>query len=207
MLLLYGIKNNIRRHQILQRLFDLSKLIIRFKPYYLVNEGDIDDMINIIKPKLNIDDLVVCSLGESDMENLSQNIEIAQTKAELIHRLKNGWHCMGIRYNGSIISYLWYHLKEVKELLEFQLNDDEAYISDVRTLKPYRGKNLAPYLRYELYNYLRSIGKDKFYSIILCYNKPAIQVMKKINARPVKLILWIHIKKRICCNIVLKSFV
>jgi hypothetical protein len=203
---LYGVRKIINNNRILERIYYLLKSIIRIIPFYLVQEGDSIETCNSIKTKLDANRLVVDQLGISDMKVLSQNPETNASKEELIDRLKNNWHCMGIRYEQSIISYLWYNLKESEKILSFKLNSDEAYITDVRTFEAYRGKNLAPYLRCELYKYLRKIGRNKFYSIIFSYNDPAIRVMKKNNAKLIKLYFSIRITRKFVWNIVLKSF-
>lgn len=205
MSLLYSIKKIISRHLILERLFYRLKSIIRIIPYYLVEEGVSGDDA-AIKPKIDASRLVVGPLNESDMKALSQNPETDLPEKRYVDRLKKGWHCMGIRYNESVVAYLWYSLKNGEDILPIQLNRNEAYITDVRTFKAFRGKNLAPYLRFELYKYLRKMGRNKFYSITFCYNEPALGVMNKIRAKRAKLFLCVRIAGKFSWNIVLKSF-
>ena len=205
MSLLYSIKKIINSHQILECIYYRLKSIIRIIPYYLVEEGVSNENNNNIKPKMDTNRLEVGLLHAADMKSLSQNPEMNISEQRFLNRLKNGWYCMGIRYNERIIAYLWYTLKQSEDVLPLKLNSNEAYITDVRTFKPYRGKNLAPYLRYELYKYLRKTGRNKFYSITFCYNDPAVGVIKKIRAKRAKLLLYIRVAGKFSWNIVLKS--
>jgi hypothetical protein len=207
MSILHTTKIIINNNRILERIYYRLKSIIRIIPYYLVLEGDSAvEKESEIKPKMDSNRLVVSLLSESDMKELSQSPETNLSEKKIVDRLKGGWYCMGIRYDGCIISYLWYSLKQGEDFLPLRLNKNEAYITDVRTFEAFREKNLAPYLRCELYKYLRKIGRNKFYSITFCYNKPAIRVMEKIFAKPIKLYLSIIIAKKFYWNIVLKTF-
>ena len=59
--------------------------------------------------------------------------------------------------------------------------------------KPYRGKNLAPYLRYKSYEMLKEMGRDKLYSISEYFNSPAVKFKQKLNAKKLKIILFINL--------------
>ena len=127
--------------------------------------------------------------------HLSDTIEIAElsNSKSRLKRLKEGKKCLVARYHGNLAAFSWYDLESChSSLYKFKLNEGEAYLFDAYTLKPFRGKDLACYLRFELYQELEGIGRNNLYSITEYFNKPAVRFKNKLNAKP--LILGINIK-------------
>ena len=89
---------------------------------------------------------------------------------------------------------------------KIKLKKDEAYLTYMYTLKAYRGRNLAPYLRYKSYEILKEMGRDKIYSISSVLNSSAIRYKEKLNAKNMKLILYIEMFKKIKMTFKLKSY-
>ena len=102
---------------------------------------------------------------------------------------------------------MWCNLRKCDdESLSFPLKDDEAYLFDARTFKVYRGKNLAPYLRYQLYKCLEQLGRTKFFSITLALDTSALNFKKKLKAKPLNLYLYVNLFQRFTWNIPLRSY-
>jgi hypothetical protein len=74
------------------------------------------------------------------------------------------------------------------------------------TRDSYRGKNLAPYLRYKSYEMLKQIGRDKLYSVSDYFNSPAVKFKKKLNTKKIKLILFIQLFNKLHWTFTLKSY-
>lgn len=88
----------------------------------------------------------------------------------------------------------------------FELQPNEGYLHSMYTFEAYRGKNLAPYLRYHSYEFLEKEGVDTFYSVSEYFNKSTIKFKKKLNSKPKKLILSVVIFKKLTFNISLKKY-
>ena len=70
----------------------------------------------------------------------------------------------------------------------------------------YRGKGIAPYLRYQCYKLLEKEGVNTFYSISEYFNFSAIKYQKKFNAKPLELCLSIKLFKINIWNFTLKKY-
>ena len=88
----------------------------------------------------------------------------------------------------------------------FPLKDDEAYLCSAVTFRAYRGKNMAPFLRYELYKHLNQIGRTNFYSITEFFNTSAQKFKEKLGAKPIKLGLYVGLFNRWQWSITLKKY-
>jgi ribosomal protein S18 acetylase RimI-like enzyme len=86
------------------------------------------------------------------------------------------------------------------------LKNNEAYLWNMYTKESYRGRNLAPYLRYKSYEMLKEMGRDVIYSISDSFNTPAIKFKEKLNAEEVKHILYVKLFKCKARGFVLKSW-
>jgi len=87
-----------------------------------------------------------------------------------------------------------------------RLKNNEAYLFSMYTMHEFRGKNLAPYLRYKSYECLRKLGKDTFYSVSEYFNYSTLKFKKKLNAKNLKLILYIELFKKFRRSITLRKF-
>lgn len=202
---IFRLAQTVNKSQFIQRLYHMSKIIINIHPFYIVREGLSDkDGLNV-KPKL--DPCHVVFLKPSDMKAISSSPEVPQTEDVFLKRLSDGCLCIGIKHYDEISAYMWCNLKQCdSNLKRFDLSKDKAYLMDARTFNSYRGKNLAPYLRVELYRHLRQMGRTKFISITSYLNTPALRFKEKLNAKPHKLYAWIKLFMKYECVIPLKSY-
>lgn len=191
--------------QLLKRLLQLSKPIINVNLFYLVREGLSHENMLDVTPKLDPCDTVF--LKPSDMKFISTSPEVPQTESELVKRLSEGCLCLGIKHCDEIAAYMWCNLRECDTpLLRFNLKADEAYLMDARTFNSYKGKNLAPYLRVQLYKHLRQMGRTKFISITLYANTSAHKFKKKLNAKPQRFYVCFQLFMKYKWLIPLKNF-
>ncbi|WP_431132524.1 GNAT family N-acetyltransferase [Psychroserpens mesophilus] len=180
-----------------------AKIGIDIMPYYWVEE----EVIPTEKPILKTDQLFSFrSLKKEDLSNvLAETDSITETK---IHKsFTDGQECVGLINEGTIAAYMFIELNdfEIKNR-KFKLNTDEAYLLNMYTLPNFRGKNLAPYLRYTCYRHLEKKGITTKYSVSNYFNKSAIKFKKKLNSKPQKLYINIELFKLIQWNLVLKSY-
>jgi len=54
---------------------------------------------------------------------------------------------------------------------------------DLYTLISFRGRGIAPYLRYQMYKELFRLGRKRLYSISNRYNTASIRFKTKLNAK------------------------
>ncbi|MBN2845556.1 MAG: GNAT family N-acetyltransferase [Deltaproteobacteria bacterium] len=195
----------VNKNPFLRRLYDASQKILHVSFFYIVREGLTDDGRLNVKPKIDSWDVVF--LKPSDIKDLSENPEVPESTDLLLERLTNGYLCIGIKHRGEIAAYMWCNLRECRErYVRFDLRKDEAYLMDARTFSLYRGKNLAPYLRVELYRHLRQMGRTKFISITDYWNTPASRFKKKLHAKPQKLFVWVKFLMKYERAVLLKRY-
>lgn len=88
----------------------------------------------------------------------------------------------------------------------FHIKENEAYLFHMYTFEAHRGKNLAPYLRYQSYLMLKEMGKDRIYSITQFFNKSSKRFKKKLNSRNLKLYMNIILFKNFHYHLLLKNY-
>ncbi len=198
--------NRIRYGLVLQTIRGLLRRIgIDFSPFYLFLEGADFSIIPEIKEK----DLVytVGLLEPEDMKMIG-NVQKGLSDEKLTTLLEEGAKCIAIKDKGEIVAFTWISFDEV--LLHstvMKLKNDEAYLWNMYTIESHRGKNLAPYLRYKSYEILKDLGRVRLYSASDFFNSPAVRFKEKLNAKKLKLILFIKIFNRFQWSFTLKSYI
>ena len=91
-------------------------------------------------------------------------------------------------------------------LVSYPLKEGEVYLTGAYTFSAHRGKSLAVVLEYELYKQLNAMGLKKYHSINVLYNTPGLRFKEKLQAKPVKLCLFIRLFNRFQWNITLKRY-
>jgi hypothetical protein len=197
-----AIQGNHFLHTIYQRI----SLVVKIIPYYIFQEFLHDEHQLNLKPDLDL--FEVCVLGPPGMKTIASNPEVVESEDILLERLANGSICLGLLHNNDIAAYTWCNLNKCQyhPTLDIALKKDEAYLYDARTFKAYRGKNIAPYLRYRLYKYLTKIGRTKFYSYTVVFNASAVNFKRKLKAKPTRLYVSIIIFNRYRFNMLLKDY-
>jgi hypothetical protein len=170
----------------------LWKMGVQLRPFYVFQEGMSDAGINELETGL--DEHEVGFLGAGDMEVISGFPSRNTSLDRLLQRLKEGKRCLGMKRRGELIAFVWCDFEACSfEGFRFDLSEDEAYLYDMYTLEPYRGKGVAPYLRYQCYRELDILGKRKLFSVSDYFNTPAVKFKLKLNARIIELGLLIDL--------------
>jgi RimJ/RimL family protein N-acetyltransferase len=182
------IKYRVRNRLVLSLIFErLAAIGLIIRPYYLTQEFLFDEIGLNLKPELA--PLEADFLSSSEIKQIYDHPESKWWRRDNKKVFEEGRRCFALKYNEEIMTYLWCNLIKCHELNPFPLKEDEAYLSGAFTFRAYRGKNLAPFLRYQLYKHLNQIGRTKIYSLTDVFNTPAIKFKKKLKAKPLKIII------------------
>jgi len=183
----------------------LIRIGIEFSPYYLFQEGINFTDIPEIKG-INTD--YSCELLKpEDMKTVGAINYAGLSEEKLLKFLEAGEECLGIKHNDEIVAFMWINYTELNyKSTIIHLKRDEAYLWFMYTRESYRGKNLAPYLRFKSYNMLKEMGRNKLYSISDYFNSPAVIFKKKLNAKKLKLILFVQLFHKLPHSFTLKLY-
>jgi hypothetical protein len=172
----------------------LSQVGFRIEPYHLFLEGLAG------APRVNgaLDRYEVAFLRAEDMEEIARIPGRNFTSDDLRRRLDEGKRCLAIKCEGRIAAFTWCDftacLFEDDRL--FPLRDDEACLFDAYTVEAFRGRDLAPFMRYHCYEELAKLGRTCCLSVTVLFNAPAVRFKKKLNAKVIELWVLIAIFRR-----------
>jgi len=156
-------------------------------PYYWIREHA--DRAAVAPP--NAADCVLGFFGPDDMPAVARCWENGPTEARLLARLREGQRCFGARHQGAIACFTWANLAHGDRRIHcIRLREDEAYLHDMYTVAPFRGRGLAPYVRQRFCQALRDAGRERLYSYSSCLNTPAVAFKRKLNAEFLELGLY-----------------
>lgn len=188
----HGVRNN------------LARAGLDFMPYYWVREAT-----KTVKPpeiRGSNKDFKIKRFDEAEI-NYIKNTIIGIEEKDLIEDLRSGQICLGLKNKEEIAAYMFIkHKPFIFRKRYFELKPNERYLHSMYTFEDYRGKNLAPYLRYHSYKYLEKEGVDTFYSVSEYFNRSTIRFKKKLNSNPIALFLSVIFLKRWVFNFKLKQF-
>ncbi len=188
---------------VLDQLADWGLMI---NPYYVFQEGLFDE-----KPKefgLEFGEYETTFLGPEDMKKIDRIDGRDITGAILLQRLEKGNICFAVKIDDKIVGFTWCDVDVFNHpsKYEFKLKEKEAYLFDAYILKPYRGLNLAPFMRCRFYEELRKMELKVLYSVSNYFNTPAIRFKNKLGARVIKLCFYIRVMKRFHWHWIIKSY-
>ncbi len=183
----------------------LVRIGIDIAPYYWVQEG-----ISGYDPpeiKGNASEYSIKYLNLEEVTQISGSVP-GFHKQEMLDGFNNGQLCVGLMHQKECAAYMFIELNDfIFKNRTFKLADNEAYLLNMWTFDPYRGMNLAPYLRYQCYILLNEMGRDTTYSITAYFNKSSIRFKKKLNSKNLKLYLYIILFKKYHRNFLIKNYV
>ena len=164
---------------------------IELELFYLVSEGDFSGGLGW---QAQYTDYQPCLLNRDDMELIATDHPWDDVTG-LRRRLDNGHICVGLKHGDKVAAFTWAEMMECNhQPLSFRMAENEAYLYDAFTLPTFRGKGLAPYMRFQCYEQLKAKGRNRFYSISDYFNKPSVHFKQKLNARFEKLYVSIATK-------------
>jgi hypothetical protein len=183
----------------------LVKTGLKISFFYLVEEG-----LNLSPDKFENKEFKDYSLEFLKEENIDQICLIPERprkKEILINQLRNGCSCLVFKKDDGIVGYTWFNIYVCNfNAYKFSLKENEAYLFDAYVLIKFRGKNIAPFIRYKCYKELEKLGRTRLYSISETVNKQSINFKKKLNAKFVLLALYVCLFKKWTYSKALKKF-
>ena len=198
------IKHRVKERLVLSYFFQRLNVIgITITPLYLTQEFLFDEKDLILRPEL--DPITMTFLSSTEVKKIYDYPESREMGLENRTFLEEGCLCFALKYNDEIAAYMWCDLLRCHGFYPFFLQADEAYLFGAYTFKAYRGKNLAPFLRNQVYKHLNQLGRTKIYSLTDILNTPAIKFKKKLKAKPLKIIINIKFFNKYNWNILMRS--
>ena len=200
------LRDKIKHRQVLRSVVRfLGRHHIEIMPYYITHESLKRDTEPSVDPALG--PITACLLSPAEIEEIYTHTDSEVWADEKQTLLDEHCLCMGLKLEGEIAAYMWCNLNRChSRQIKFHLKADEAYLCSADTFKAYRGKNLAPLLRYEFYKYLNQMGRTSFYSITEFFNTPAQKFKEKLGARQLRLNLHVRIGSRFERDISLRRY-
>ena len=180
----------------------IARIGVNISPYYWVQEG----MNPTEVPEINgtISDYTVGFIEPEEIKKINEDLGTYSVEGLLAY-YNAGKKCLGLKYKDELASFMFINLTECDFTARIiPLKNDEAYLAYMYTMKAFRGKNLAPYLRYRSYEILKKMGRDKIYSVSMFFNSSAIRYKEKLNAKNLKLVMYIEIFKKLNGDLILK---
>jgi hypothetical protein len=174
----------------------VSKLGLRIEPYHLFLEG-LGNLRAPIVPAAR-DGYEIGFLDASDMREVARMPGRNLSEEDLLCRLQNGLRCLGVKHSGAIVAFTWCNLDEcaIEKHRLFSLRADEASLFDAYTIESFRGRDLAPYMRYRCYEELAKLGRHRCYSVSVVFNTPAVRFKRKLGAQVLELGVFVEVLGR-----------
>jgi len=189
-LFLFGLRNQ------------LAKIGIDITPYYWVQEETEPCSEPIIKDDATY---TVRYLNQEELKKVC-NLKPGEDYDKMMEGVEKGQLIIGLETNHKIAAYTFVELNDFDfKGRKFELGPHEAYLLNMWTFHEYRGKNLAPYLRYQTYRLLQEKGLSTKYSITNYLNKSSIKFKNKLNSKHLFLYLSIVLFKRYKWNFKLRN--
>jgi len=198
------LRNKLKYGLILQALFSkLDRIGIDISLFYLFREGSVPAVIPDLK---NDTGEYIFEILDSTEMHVVASVTDGFTIETLLDILRSGDKCVGLKHHDEIAAFMWISFKEFTMKSKIiRLNPNEAYLWHMFTMESHRGKNLAPFLRYKSYELLKEMGYTVLYSISDYFNSPAVRFKMKLNARVLKLVLFIDLFKKVHWSFTLRS--
>ena len=175
----------------------LTRIGIHVVLYYWIQEGRHDVSLSPLRDESNFSFGIFDTADLNTLGSIEPDAFPGWRITELLAGLQVGKLCFGAKFNNEIVAMTTLDLDDARFLGKtVTLASHEAYLGDMFTRKKFRGRNIAPHLRYRAYAALRDVGKTAFYSYTDVLNIPALQFEKKLNARYLWLGLHIEIFRK-----------
>jgi hypothetical protein len=182
----------------------LAKIGIDINPYYWVQEEFEPCEVPIVRggsSHFNLRELTV------EEFKVVAHIDEKKELEKMINGLENGQLCIALEDKGRVAAYTFAALNNFSfKGKHYDLKPNEAYLLNMWTFHDYRGRNIAPYLRYKVYELLGKKGIDTKYSITDYFNKSSIKFKKKLNSKPLYLYLHISLFNKLKWHFTLKKY-
>ena len=153
---------------------------LEIHPFFVFLEG-----INSVAVRPSLRPLEELEVGFVGAEAMSTIVALPDRKfpeSTLLGRLAQGHHCLSAQRGGELVAFTWCSPNTWSHWGRLALLPNEAYLYDAYTALAFRGRGIAPALRYRLYEELSSKGKVRLYSVSERLNRPALQFKRRLGA-------------------------
>ncbi len=196
----------IRYNNILRILHDgLIKIGIHLSLFYWVEEG-----LHLQSSPFEFNEFsdYTVELLKEDELNIIADIPEKPYKIEfLTKRIKEGSGCLLFKKKNKVVGYTWFNLSRCSTFFyDRHLNENEAYLFDAYVLMDFRGKKIAPFVRYQCYKELHKLNKTVLYSISDFFNNQSIKFKEKLNAKFLFLMLYINLFNKFTFSRIIQRF-
>jgi GNAT superfamily N-acetyltransferase len=194
------------RYRLVTKTFldNLAKVGVDIRPMYWTKE----DFGNAppVEFKDNIEDYTFDFFGSEDLKTIVETEQKGESLDTWLAWLAEGKKCFGAKHKGDVAAYCWVFLDYQEQKGLISIEPDEAFLFYLFTLKKYRGKNIAPLIHVKLYEVLGNMGRNAVYSWTEYFNPSAKKFKKKLNAKFVKLILYVELFKKFKRGWIIKKY-
>ncbi len=190
-LLMYTVRNTLTRIGL-----DLDPFWLEMESLKFCDEPTLKDQKELYTLR-KIDDSVIIE----QYQTLSWNTE------ELKKVLASDHYSFGLYRNDQIAALMFACINQYTfKNQQFVLGANEAYLGNMYTYEHFRGKNLAPYLRYKCYEMLAKEGKTTCYSITQYFNTSSLKFKAKLGVQHQALYLHLGLFKRLGRTFKLRTY-
>ena len=162
----------------------LGRLHLRIIPYYVHREGLFRGNHGALSVRPVAGDYECRFLDAADMASVAAMPGAQNPEEWLLTMLGDGLRCFGMLHAGRPAAVTWCDCTEARYFgVRRTLNDNEAYLTGACTHPAYRGKGIAPYIRYRMYEELAARGRNRLSSVTLYWNLPSFRFKQKLNAQ------------------------
>ncbi len=181
----------------------LVRIGLDFEPYWIEREG----LNRCAEPQIR-DDQDRYRIEVLDDEAIrKQYRNLSWNASELEDILKSDHYSYGLYREDQLAAFMITRINQYTfKNRQVLLRTDEAYLENMYTYENFRGKNIAPYLRYQCYKLLAKEGKTTCYSITQCFNTSSLKFKAKLNAQHQELWLHMGLFKKFRWNFRLKQY-
>lgn len=193
-LLLQRLLGRLRHGLLAQEVLDrLARAGLVIYPYYIVLEPLPAEPPPALSPRCTVRSLV--AMDAAEMARISVR---PSSEGAIVANMAQA-ASMGIFYDGQLAGYSWASLQRLPipggfgQAL-FRLEPHEAYLFDIYVAPPYRGMRLAGLLRSALQRDLARLGRQRFYSVTLAFNRSSRRFKSRLGARELELRIYVHLQ-------------
>ncbi len=189
-------------------LMTLRNLMRRFgvdiNPFWIEREG-----LDLCKTEPQIrDDSSDYSLTPIGLDRLYELFDHTGWNPQSIERYNDlDFIALGLFRNEDLAALTMVRFKQFElGSKQVHLKDDEAYLENMYTYEKYRGRKLAPYLRFKCYEYLAAEGIRNCFSVTECLNRASRRFKAKLNTQHAALYLSLGLFKKYKRTYLLKRY-
>lgn len=179
----------------------LRRIGLHLNPFFTVREGELAQSEPVASNEFQF------GFVRDDQFDALAEIEQSEDRQTLRSWLKEGKRCFAAWDGPRLIAKTWCDVAEFSFAPNYRrLDDDEAYLFAAYAHPDYRGRNLAPQMRYQCYQALRGMGRTRFYSYTEFFNIPARRFKDKLGARNESLRLYVCLLGRWSHTFTLRNY-